>query len=52
MSLPLLSALAANMSSHVQASARELQLAQQAIFNQQLAQRLPPHLHAAVAAPH
>ena len=35
MSLPLLSALAANMSSHVQASARELQLAQQAIFNQQ-----------------
>jgi hypothetical protein len=35
MSLPMLSALAANMSAHIQASARDLQLAQQAIFNQQ-----------------
>ena len=35
MSLPLLSALAANMSAHIEASARDLQFAQQAIFNQQ-----------------
>lgn len=34
MSFPMLSALAENMSAHIHASARDLQLAQQAIFNQ------------------